>query len=46
MFKVDFLPIGRALDFFNGLDFRISGRSLVRAIINYFKILNIIIKRE
>ena len=46
MFKADFLLIRRALDFPSGLNFRISNRPLIRAIINYFKILNIIIKRE
>ena len=40
MFKVDFLLIRRVLDF------RINNRSLIRVIINYFKNLNIIIKRE
>ena len=46
MFKIDFLLIRRVLDFFNGLGFRISNRPLIRAIINYFKVLNVIIKRE
>ena len=46
MFRVDFLLIRRALDFSSGLDFYIKNRLLIRAIINYFKVLNIIIKRE
>ena len=46
MFKIDFLLIKLALDFYNGLNFRINGRFLIRAIINYFKVLNVVIKRE
>ena len=46
MFNADFLLIKRALDFFSDLDFRINNRPLIRVIINYFKVLNVVIKRE